>query len=58
MHLMDVITSYLYVSIDNDMCMKILKGFKLLEANNIKPCSMCSIKVQRSLYGLKQSQRM
>ena len=34
--------------------MKILKGFRLPEANNTKSRSMCSIKLQRSLYGLKQ----
>ena len=63
MHLMDVITTYLYGSIDNDIYMKILEGFKLPKANNTKPRnaksrSMCSIKLQRSLYGLKQSGHM
>ena len=38
--------------------MKIFEGFKLPEANNTKPCNMCSIKLQRSLYGLKQSEHM
>ena len=54
MCLIDVTTAYLYGFIDNDIYMKIPKGFKLLEANNIKPRNMCSIKLQRSLYGLKQ----
>ena len=58
MRLMDVIIVYLYGSIDNDIYMKILEGFKLSEANNTKPCNMCSIKLQRSLYGLKQSGHM
>ena len=58
MRLMDVITSYLYGSIDNDTYMKIPKGFKFLEVNNTKSSSMCSIKLQRSLYGLKQFGRM
>ncbi|WKA03311.1 hypothetical protein VitviT2T_021428 [Vitis vinifera] len=58
MRLMDVITTYLYGSMDNDIYMKIPEGFKLLEANNTKPRSMYSIKLQRSLYGLKQSGRM
>ena len=40
MRLMDVITTYLYGSIDNDIYMKVLEGFKLPEANNTKPCSM------------------
>ena len=55
---MDLITTYLYGSIDNDKYMKIPKEFKLPEANNTKPHSMCSIKLQRSLYGLKQFERM
>ena len=55
MCLMDVITVYLYGSIDNDIYMKIPEGFKFPEANNTKPRKMCSIKLQRSLYGLKQS---
>ena len=58
MRLMDVITTYLYGSIDNDIYMKIPKGFRLPKANNTKPRYMCSIKVQRSLYGLKQSGSM
>ena len=44
--LMDVITVYLYESIDNDIYMKISEGFKLLEANNTKSRSMCSIKLK------------
>ena len=55
---MDVITAYLYGSIDNDIYMKILKGFKLPKAKNIKPRNMCSIKLQQSLYRLKQSGNM
>ena len=43
---------------DNDIYMKIPEGFKLPDANNTKPRSMYSIKLQRSLYGLKQSGRM
>ena len=58
MRLMDVIIALLYGSIDNDIYMKIRKGFKLPEANNTKPCNICSIKLQRSLYGLKQFERM
>ena len=58
MRLMDVITAYLYVSIDSDIHMKIPEGFKLPEAVSTKPRSMLSIKLQRSLYGLKQFGRM
>ena len=55
---MDVITTYLYRYIDNYIYMKIPEGFKLPEANSTKPRSMYSIKLQWSLYGLKQSGRM
>ena len=55
---MVVITTYLYRSKDNDIYLKIFEGFKLLEANITKPCSMCSIKLQRSLYRLKQFEHM
>ena len=58
MRLMDVITTYLYGSIDNDIYIYIYQGFKFPEVNNTKPHNMCSIKLQRSLYGLKQSRRM
>ena len=43
---------------DNYIYMKISEGFKLPKANNTKPRSMYSIKLQRSLYGLKQFGRM
>ena len=49
MRLMNVITVYLYGSMDNDIYMKIPKGFKLPEANSTKPRSMYLIKLQRSL---------
>ena len=55
MRLRDVVTSYLYESLNANVYMKIPKGFTLLEAMNSKPRSMYSIKLQRSLYGLKQS---
>ena len=58
MRLMNGITTYLYGSMDNDIYMKIPKRFKLPEAKSTKSCSMYSIKLQRSLYGLKQSGRM
>jgi hypothetical protein len=58
MRLMDVVTAYLYGSLDNDIYMKIPEGFKMPEALSAKPKEMYSIKLQRSLYGLKQSGRM
>ena len=50
MCLMDVITAYLYGSINTDIYMKIPEGFKLPEVTNPKPRNMYSIKLQRSLY--------
>ena len=55
MHLMDVVTAYLYGMLDTDVYMKIPEGFKLPDA---KPKGMFSIKLKRSLYGLKQSGQM
>ena len=56
MCLMDVVMAYLYGSLDSDIYMKIPKGLKMLEAYT--PRNLFSIKLQRSLYGLKQSGRM
>ena len=58
MRLMDVVTTYLYGSLDTNVYMKIPEGFKLPEVMNSKPQSIYSVKLQRSLYGLKQSGRM
>ena len=38
--------------------MKIPQGFKMPQASSSKSRELCSIKLQRSLYGLKQSGRM
>ena len=56
MRLMDVVTTYLYGSLDFDIYIKIPEGLKLPEAYT--PRNLYSIKLQRSLYGLKQSGRM
>jgi Reverse transcriptase (RNA-dependent DNA polymerase) len=58
MCLMDVVTAYLYGSLDNDIYMKVLEGIKIPEAFKSKSREMYSIKLKRSLYGLKQSGRM
>ena len=58
MGLMDVVTTYFYESIDTNIYMKIPKGFKLPEITNRKPRNMYSIKLERSLYRLKQSRCM
>jgi hypothetical protein len=47
--LMDVVTAYLYGLIDNDIYMKMPKAY------NSNSQKVYSIKLQRSLYGLKQS---
>ncbi|KAM1603471.1 hypothetical protein ACFX13_031052 [Malus domestica] len=57
MRLMDVITAYLYGELDTNIYMKVPEGLKLPETTN-KPRGMLSIKLRRSLYGLKQSGRM
>ena len=49
-------TAYLYGSLDSDIYMKIPEGFKIPDA--CTPRNLFSIKLQRSLYGLKQSGRM
>ena len=56
MRLMDIVTAYLYGSLDSDIYMKIPEGFKMSDA--CTPRNLFSIKLQRSLYGLKQSGRM
>ena len=53
MHLMDVVTAYLYGSLDNEIYMKIPEGFA--KPKSCKSRETYSIKLQRSLYGLKQS---
>ena len=53
MRLIDVVTTYLYGSIDTNVYMKSPERFKLPKVMNSKPQSMYSIKLQRSLYGLK-----
>ena len=48
--LMDVVTTYLYGSLDSDIYMKIPEGLKMLEAYTLR--NLYSIKLQRSLYGV------
>ncbi|GKC23243.1 putative RNA-directed DNA polymerase [Tanacetum coccineum] len=56
--LIDVVIAYLYGSLDSDIYMKIPEGFKMPEALSAKPKDMYYVKLQRSLYGLKQFRRM
>jgi hypothetical protein len=53
MCLIDVITTYLYGLLDKDIHIKIPEGFKMLGAFYDKPRSVYSIKLQKSLYGLR-----
>ncbi|CAL9011563.1 unnamed protein product, partial [Prunus brigantina] len=57
MLLMDVVTAYLYGELDANIDMKVPEGLKLAESNT-KSRNMYSIKLRRSLYGLKQSGQM
>jgi len=58
MCLIDVVTTYLYGSLDKDIHMKIPEGFKMPKAFYDKSISVYSIKLYKSLYGLKQSSWM
>ena len=45
MCLMNVVITYLYRSINNDVYIKILEGFKMLEAYNTNPQKVHLIKL-------------
>jgi len=53
LHLVDVVTAYLYGSLENDIYMKLPEGFNVPNKANCK--EDYSIKLNKSLYGLKQS---
>ena len=57
MQLMDVVTAYLYGDLDAEIYMKLPDGFNVPQSNDSKPRSAYSIRLKRSLYGLKQSGR-
>ena len=57
MLLMDIVTAYLYGSLDHNIFMKIPEAFKVPKTYKDSR-ETCSIKLQKSLYGLKQSGRM
>ena len=54
-YLMDVVTTYLYGSLDNEIYMKVPEGLKMPEACSSKSREIYSIRLQKSLYGLQQS---
>ena len=55
MKLMDVVTAYLYGSLDAEIYMKVPEGITVPKPEKH---NMYSVKLQRSLYSLKQSGRM
>ena len=55
---MDVVTTYLYGSLDTVYIGKSLKDFKMPESCQSSHCNLYSIKLQKSFYGLKQSGSM
>jgi hypothetical protein len=56
MQLMDVVTAYLYGSLDSDIYMKVPDGISIPNPGANR--NMYCVKLKRSLYGLKQSGRM
>lgn len=55
---MDVVTTYLYGSLDSNIYTKLLEGFNLLDVHSSSYRDDYSIKLNKSLYGLKQFRRM
>jgi Reverse transcriptase (RNA-dependent DNA polymerase) len=53
MRLMDVVTTYLYGPLDNDIYMKVPEGLKIAKVFKSKSQKMYSVKLKQSLYGLK-----
>ena len=58
MKLMDIVTASVYGSLDTRIYMKIPYGFKIPKIKENENPNMYSVKLQRSLYGLKKSGRM
>ena len=58
MQLMDVIMTYLYRDLDSEIYIKLPDGITLPKSSDSKPRSAYAIRLQRSLFGLKQSGRM
>ncbi len=56
MQLMDVVTTYLYGSLDSNIYMKVPDGIDI--PNQKVNRNMYCVKLPKSLYGLKQSGRM
>lgn len=56
LQLMEVVTAYLYGSLDSDIYMKVPDGISIQDPNTNH--NMYCVKLNKSLYGLKQSRRM
>ena len=56
--LMDVVTAFLYGSLDAHIYMKIPNGFKIPNIKENENRNMYSVKLKMSLYDLKQSSWM
>jgi hypothetical protein len=56
MQMMDVVTAYLCGSLDSEIYMKVPDGLRVLDAKSNR--NMYNVKLQRALYGFKQSRRM
>ena len=56
MQLMDIVTAYLYGSLDSNIYLKVPNGISI--PNPKASHNMYCVKLQKSLYGLKQSGRM
>jgi hypothetical protein len=56
MYLMDVVIAYLYGSLDSDIYIKVPEGLDIPNKNHSD--NMYCVKLQKLLYGLKQSGRM
>jgi hypothetical protein len=56
LQLIDDVTAYLYGSLDSDIYMKVSDGISVPNANVRR--NMYCVKLNKSLYGLKQSGRM
>lgn len=56
--MIDVVTTYLYDSLDSDIYIKLFKGFNFLETHSSSCQEDYTIKLNKSRYGLKHSRHM
>ena len=56
--LMNVVTEYFYGDLDTEIYMKVPERLPFTDSNSSRPRSTLSIRLKRSLYGLKQSRRI